>query len=65
MFISVLSVYFDMSKTSRFGGSVCCAYGCSKRQKKISTESYMRSNSDGSSDEESLVKRRHPRTFHR
>lgn len=40
---------------------VCAAYGCNKRYKGIS---YARSDSEGSSDEESVEKRKHPRTFY-
>ncbi|KAL2081817.1 hypothetical protein ACEWY4_021635 [Coilia grayii] len=44
-------------------GTMCCAYGCKKRKKqKDSLDG--RSNSEGSEDEESIMKRRQPRTFH-
>ena len=36
-------------------GSECCAFGCSKRRK-LGDESCQRSDSEGSSDEESLKK---------
>ena len=44
-------------------GSECCAFGCSKRRK-LGDESCQRSDSEGSSDEESLKKRKLKRTFH-
>ena len=46
-------------------GTQCCAFGCNKRKKrKIDAES-LRSDSDRSSDEESEIKRKFPRTFAR
>ena len=46
-------------------GTECCAFGCSKRRKSFKTmENNQRSNSDGSDDEESSIKRQYPRTFH-
>ncbi|CAB3991434.1 THAP domain-containing 6-like [Paramuricea clavata] len=44
-------------------GSQCCAFGCSKRRK-FGEKSTDRSNSEGSSDEESFSKRKFARTFH-
>ncbi|XP_063079343.1 THAP domain-containing protein 1-like [Engraulis encrasicolus] len=44
-------------------GTQCCAYGCRKRKKqKGSLEG--RSDSEGSEDEDSVMKRSQPRTFH-
>ena len=40
-------------------GTQCCAYGCDKRKTKEA-----RSDSDGSSDDESAKKKQFPRTFH-
>ncbi|KAG5277263.1 hypothetical protein AALO_G00115550 [Alosa alosa] len=42
-------------------GTQCCAYGCKKRKK---SRLNGRSDSEGSEDEESALKRCHPRTFH-
>lgn len=39
----------------------CCAFGCLKRKRKKAS----RSDSDGSSDEETVLKRKFPRTFHK
>ncbi len=44
-------------------GSECCAFGCSK-QRKFGDQTTERSNSEGSSDEESLKKQKFRRTFH-
>ena len=44
------------------GGTQCSVYGCSKRRK--SATDGERSNSEGSSDEESGAKRECARTFH-
>ena len=44
-------------------GTLCCVEGCSKRRKKIDDGG--RSDSDGSDDEETPIKRRLSRTFHR
>ena len=43
-------------------GTQCCAYGCKRRRKKLDEP---RSDSDGDEDEETLLKRKVPRTFHR
>ena len=48
-------------KKRKRGGAQCVAYGCKKR-KKAKTES--RSDSEGSEDDESAIKRTLPRTFH-
>ena len=43
-------------------GLQCVAYGCKKRKcSKISP----RSDSEGSEDEESCIKKKYPRTFHK
>ena len=42
-------------------GPQCVAYGCKKRKY---SKTSPRSDSEGSEDEESCVKRKHPRTFH-
>ena len=48
-------------KKRKRGGAQCVAFGCKKR-KKPKTEP--RSDSEGSADEESAIKRSLPRTFH-
>ena len=45
-------------------GTQCCAFGCNKRKKKKGVLQELRSDSEGSADEQSEVKRKHPRTFH-
>lgn len=46
-------------------GTQCSAFGCSKRKKSVKKEGELcRSESEGSSDEESGQKRKLPRTFH-
>ena len=45
-------------------GTQCCAFGCNKRKKRKSDATLVRSDSDGSDDEESAIKRKFPRTFH-
>ena len=55
--------FFRQFNMGRKRGSKCCAFGCSKRRKLGDTLS-CRSNSEGSSDEESLQKRKFQRTFH-
>ena len=46
-------------------GTECCAFGCSKRRKNLKgNKNNPRSDSDGSDDEESAIKRQYPRTFH-
>lgn len=45
-------------------GRQCCAFGCSKRKKVGPDAKSVRSDSEGSSDEESKLKRKFPRTFH-
>ena len=40
-----------------------CAYGCNKRKKSKTSE--LRSNSEGTSDEVTAIKRQYNRTFHR
>ena len=54
---------FGQFNMGRKRGTECCAFGCSKRRKLGDTHS-CRSNSEGSSDEESLQKRKFQRTFH-
>ena len=45
---------------------MCTAYGCKKRRRtKNEQKDNKRSDSDGSSDDETLLKRQYPRTFHR
>ena len=46
-------------------GAQCSAYGCNKRKRGIKNPEYIRSDSEGSVDEESEVKRKVPRTFFR
>ena len=45
-------------------GTQCCAYGCSKRRKKKVEGDFIRSDSEGSEDEETAIKKQFPRTFH-
>ena len=46
-------------------GTQCCAFGCNKRRKTHDNDpEQSRSCSEGSSDEESVVKRQFARTFH-
>ena len=45
-------------------GTQCCAFGCNMRKKRKLDNATIRSDSDGSDDEESEVKRKFPRTFH-
>ncbi len=49
-----------MAKTR---GAQCCVFGCEKRKK--FGENKDCSDSEGSDDEESLLKRKFPRSFHR
>ena len=42
----------------------CVAYCCNKRKRNLKDSNYVRSDSDGSEDEESPKKRKLPRTFH-
>ena len=55
---------YRMSKVIK--GHSCFVSGCRKRKKNKEREgqSVTRSDSDGSSDEESMIKRLYPRTFH-
>ncbi|XP_037797679.1 THAP domain-containing protein 6-like [Penaeus monodon] len=45
-------------------GTQCCAFGCSKRRKYGNETEIFRSDSEGSDDDESMIKRNFPRTFH-
>ena len=45
-------------------GTQCCAFGCNKRKKRKLEQEAARSDSEGSEDEESQIKRKYPRTFH-
>ena len=46
-------------------GRQCYAFGCSKRRKKVKVDdTTFRSDSKGSDDEESVLKRKFSRTFH-
>jgi hypothetical protein len=57
----VVSLACEMGKS----GTECCAFGCSKRRKNLKgIKNNPRSDSDGSDDEESAIKRQYPRTFH-
>eukprot|EP00794_Sanderia_malayensis_P020810 gene20810-22853_t len=47
----------------KYRGIVCCAFGGKKRKKK-KTEENSRSDSEGSEDEETQLKRNYPRTLH-
>lgn len=44
-------------------GTQCCAFGCAKRKKIGQNKGEPRSDSEGSDDEESTVKRKFPRAF--
>ena len=47
-------------------GTQCCAFGCNKRKTTRGCDGeQLRSCSEGSSDEESVLKRQFSRTFHR
>ena len=48
-------------------GALCCVPNCTKRKRKkqISDDSFVRSDSKGSSDEETPAKRNAPCTFHK
>ena len=46
-------------------GTECVSYGCKKRKRNVKEENYERSDSEGSEDEQSAIKRILPRTFHR
>ncbi len=48
-------------------GTQCCAYGCTKRMKGLQSrnDEYNRSDSEGSPDDETVIKRQFPHTFHR
>lgn len=46
-------------------GAQCSAFGCNKRKRTCSKLDYVRSESEGSSDEETAAKRKVPRTFFR
>jgi len=45
-------------------GTQCCAYGCSKIRKKKVEVDFIRSDSEGSEDEGTAIKKQFPRTFH-
>ena len=45
-------------------GTQCFAFGCNKRKRVKEDKDKPRSDSEGSDDEESSVKRKFPRTFH-
>ena len=45
-------------------GPQCCAFGCSKRRKSVKGD-LLRSDSEGSTDDESGLKRKLPGTFHK
>ena len=51
----------DMGKP----GAQCSAFGCNKRKRACSKPDYIRSESEGSADEETAGKRKVPRTFFR
>lgn len=45
-------------------GTQCCAFGCNKRKKRRLEDGTCRTDSEGTEDEESQIKRKLPRTFH-
>ncbi len=45
-------------------GTECCAFGSSKRKKSKLDQKTCQSDSEGSADDESEVKRKFPQTFH-
>ena len=57
----------QLERMTESRGTNCVVAGCSKRKKKKEGEgeTVVRSDSEGSEDEESTVKRWFPRTFHR
>ena len=52
----------DQRKSMGKSGTQCCSLYCNKRKKQ--KENNERSDSEGSDDEESKMKRKFPRTFH-
>ena len=56
---------YNLEKLKEMGrlGMQCCAYGCNKRKKSETSE--LRSDSEGTSDEEMAIKRQHDRTSHK
>ena len=52
---------------SKFRGQMCIVAGCKKRNKNklVDGKTVVRSEIEGSDDEESEIKRMFPRTFHR
>ena len=48
-----------------YRGPQCSAWRCNKRKKSKAAQKDNRSDSDGTSDDETPVKRQFPRTFHR
>ena len=45
-------------------GTQCCAFKCNKRKKAQHKEEFYRSDSEGSEDDESHIKRKFHRTIH-
>ena len=62
--ITLVKCVLDMAKT-KGSGSLCSAKGCNRRRKAKCDQLEDRSDSDGTSDEESSQKRQYPRTFHK
>ncbi|CAB4030215.1 Hypothetical predicted protein, partial [Paramuricea clavata] len=50
---------------AKIRGTQCCVFGCAKRKKIGENKGESRSDSEGSDDEESVVKRKFPRSFYR
>ena len=50
---------------SKIRGTQCCVFGCAKRKKVGENKRNARSDSEGSDDEESAIKRQFSRSFHR
>lgn len=50
---------------AKIRGTQCCVFGCAKRKKIGENKGEARSDSEGSDDEESEVKRKFPRSFYR
>ena len=58
-----IGTYSDKTMSSKCKGGACCVLACRRIRKRKSDEG--RSSSEGSEDEESELKKKYPRTFHR
>ena len=64
---NINTLYRMSYRMSKSRGTNCVVIGCRKRtkNKECDGETVVRSESEGSEDEESTIKRMFPRTFHR